>query len=243
MAVRRKTAATAPPPASVFDDSPSEHIFIGGDDFSTAPTDVARTVAETVRLKNHLRHVGTELTFYEEGVVRITHYRRDKPAEPFLIDMRFLDPVPQIETVIAKRWWKATLGAAGAAVLAALLLRFELLYPFALAIVGLASLAAAVCLYLGLYLSYESTEFYTSHGRAPVLRLVANLGSIKKYRALLPTLSRAIDEAVERVGEDTAAYLRAEMREHYRLRGDGVLSNEICAAGTGRILAQFDVRI
>jgi len=243
MVSRPKTAAPAPPSADVFDDSPSEHIFIGGDDFATPPAEAARTVASTVRLNNPMRHVGTEFTFYEEGVVKVTHYRRGKSGEPFLIDMRFLDPVPRIVRVIAKRWLKATLSCTGVAALAAVLLRFEVLYPFALAVVGLAGLAAIACLYMSVYSSYESTEFYTSHGRARVLRLVANLGSMKKYRALVPTLSRAIDEAVERIGEDTAAYLRAEMREHYRLRGDGVLSNEICAAGTGRILAQFDVRI
>ena len=42
---------------------------------------------------------------------------------------------------------------------------------------------------------------------------------------------------------DTAAYLRAEMREHYRLRGNGVLENDECARGTGRILAQFDIQL
>jgi hypothetical protein len=33
--------------------------------------------------------------------------------------------------------------------------------------------------------------------------------------------------------------LRAEMREHYRLRGDGILDDE-CSEGTGRILVHFD---
>ena len=76
-----------------------------------------------------------------------------------------------------------------------------------------------------------------------MLELVANFGSIKKFRAFVPALSRAIEEAAERIGVDTAAFLRAEMREHYRLRGDGVLDNDECAKGTGRILAQFDVQL
>jgi hypothetical protein len=76
-----------------------------------------------------------------------------------------------------------------------------------------------------------------------VLELIANFGAIKKYRALVPTLSQAIEEAAERIGSDTAAYLRAEMREHYRLRGAGVLDTDECAKGTGRILAQFDVQL
>jgi hypothetical protein len=58
----------------------------------------------------------------------------------------------------------------------------------------------------------------------------------------VPQLRRAIEEAAARNGTDTAAYLRAEMREHYRLRGDGVLDGDACAQGTGRILAQFDLQ-
>ena len=38
----------------------------------------------------------------------------------------------------------------------------------------------------------------------------------------MPELSRAIEEAAEKITGDTSAYLRAEMREHYRLRGEGV---------------------
>jgi hypothetical protein len=106
-----------------------------------------------------------------------------------------------------------------------------------------AALAALVALFVAVYRSYERAEFCTIHGRAPVLRLVANLGSLEKLRALVPALSQAIGEAGDRFGEDTSAYLRAEMREHYRLRGVGVLSTAACAESTGRILAQFDSRI
>jgi hypothetical protein len=93
------------------------------------------------------------------------------------------------------------------------------------------------------YRSCERTAFATIHGRARVLELVANFGSLKKFRAFVPVLSAAIEEAAERIGDDTAAFLRAEMREHYRLRGDRVLSNQSCADSTGRILAQFDVQL
>ena len=122
-------------------------------------------------------------------------------------------------------------------------MRFDALYAFAATALGIAALTTAVTLYVGLYLSHEKIEFSTLHGRVAVLELIANFGSVKKYRAFVPILSRAVEEAAERIGTDTAAYLRAEMREHYRLRGDGVLDNDECARGTGRILAQFDVQL
>ena len=80
------------------------------------------------------------------------------------------------------------------------------------------------------------------HGRANVLTLVASFGSMRKFRACVPELRRAIDEAAARNGDDAAAYLRAEMREHYRLHKDGILDHAECAAGTARILAQFDAQ-
>jgi hypothetical protein len=127
--------------------------------------------------------------------------------------------------------------------LAAFLLRFDAFYTVAVWLLGVAGIATAGTLYVGIYSSHEKIQFCTLHGRAAVLELVANLGSIKKFHAFVPKLCRAIDEAADRIGTDTAAYLRAEMREHYRLRGDGVLENDECARGTGRILAQFDVQL
>jgi hypothetical protein len=151
--------------------------------------------------------------------------------------------VPKIERVLAMRWLTAAFGCGALTVLAAFLTRFDALHTAALCALGIAALATAVALYVGIYASHERIEFCTLHGRAAVLELVANLGSIKKFRAFVPRLCRAIEEAAERIGTDTAAYLRAEMREHYRLRGDGVLDNDECARGTGRILAQFDVQL
>ena len=77
-------------------------------------------------------------------------------------------------------------------------------------------------------------------GRDPssvALLAVSKTWPAADVRALTPS------EAAERIGVDTAAYLRAEMREHYRLRGDGVLDNDACARGTGSILAQFDLQL
>jgi len=237
-----KTAATAITLPSV-DDSPSEHIYIGGDDFNADPASTAQTVHKKVTLNNPVRHARSEMTFYAEGVLKVTASRKGKRIEPFFLDLRFLDPVPKIERTIATRWLYAALGCGATAALAAFLLRFDVLYVAAAVVLALALVAGGVALYIGIYASHEKIEFYTMHGRASVLRLVANFGSLRKFRAFLPVLSQAIDEASENIGADTSAYLRAEMREHYRLRGGGILSQESCAAGTGRILAQFDVQI
>jgi hypothetical protein len=229
-------------PASTPADLPSEHIYIASED-STNPAAAARTLRDAIVLRNPIRHTGMELGLFEEGFLKVTALRRGNADEPFFLDLRFVDPVPKLERVVAARWLLAALGCGTIAGLAGFLMRFDALYLIATGALGIAALGAAVTLYVGLYLSHERTEFCTLHGRVPVLQLVANFGAIKKHRALVPVLSRAIEEAAERIGADTAAYLRAEMREHYRLRGAGVLDNDDCYKGTGRILAQFDVQL
>lgn len=242
MVSKKRTAhATSPPP--VVAAGPAEHIYIGSEEISPDPAAAAKTPRATAVLRNSLRRSGAELTLFDEGYLKVTLLRNGEAGVPFFLDLRFLDPVPTIERVVAIRWLAAALGLGATAALAGFLLRFDALHLAALWIAGAAAVASAVALYVGIYLSHETTEFCTLHGRARVLRFVANLGSIKRFRAFVPKLCRAIDEAAERIGTDTAAHLRAEMREHYRLRRDGVIDNDECASGTGRILAQFDVRL
>jgi hypothetical protein len=244
MAPPPKTASTAqkmPPRAEP--SSPSEHIYIGSDDFSADPATVARTAREEIVLRNAIRRTGAELTLYDEGYLKVKQLARGDAEAPFFLDLRFIDPVPKIERVIAVRWLTAAFGCAAVAALAGFLTRFDALHAAAAWALGASLLATAGALYVGLYSTHEKIEFHTLHGRAAALRLVANFGSIRKFHALVPKLCQAIEEAAERIGADTAAYLRAEMREHYRLRGEGVLGNDECARGTGRILAQFDVQI
>lgn len=232
-------STSSPAPAG----APAEHIYIGSDDSTTEPKAAARTPHATVILRNPIRRAAAELTLYEEGYLKATMLAGGNSDVPFFLDLRFIDPVPKIERVIAMRRLAAALGCGALTALAAFLLRFDALFGIALWALGTAGLATAVALYAGVYASHEKIEFCTLHGRAAVLRLVANFGSIRKHRAFVPQLCRAIEEAAERIGTDTAAYLRAEMREHYRLRRDGVLDNDECARGTGRILAQFDVQL
>jgi hypothetical protein len=242
MVARNKTVPSAAT-LSTAAQQQGEHIYIESEDLSSNPAAAARSLRETVVLRNPIRRSGAELALFDEGFLKITPLRNKDTDQPFFLDLRFVDPVPKLERVIAVRWLTAALGCGALMALAAFLMRFDVLYPFAAALLGCATLAAGITIYVGLYLSHEKTEFCTLHGRTTVLELVANFGSIKKFRAFVPALSQAIEEAAERIGVDTAAFLRAEMREHYRLRSDGVLDNDECARGTGRILGQFDVQL
>ena len=224
----------------MLDTSPSEHIYIGSEE-APNPATAARTIAEKITLKNPLRGTRTELTLFAEGFVKIRQFRGKRKTERFDLDLHYVDPVPSMTRTIAVRTLYFTLGAAVLALVAGLLAQFPTLRPFVLPAAFVAASIALGALGVVLHRSYEKIEFVTLHGRAPVLGLVANLGAIGRFRAAVPVLSRAIEEAADEIGHDNSAYLRAEMREHYRLRGEGVLSQQICADCTGRILAQFDV--
>jgi hypothetical protein len=219
----------------------TEHILISSDEASDP--NAAQTVRERWRLGNPLRRQSTEITVFEGGYVEVAQRGARSSAAPFRLDLRYLDPIPSITQVIATRAWWTAAGCAATALGAFALVYFTSLGAVA-ASFGLGAAAAALAATaIALDRSHETIEFCTLHGRARVLVLVANFGAIKPFRAFVPELSRAIEEAAEEIGGDTSSFLRAEMREHYRLRGGGVLSVGTCAESTGRILAHFDVQL
>jgi hypothetical protein len=220
----------------------AEHISIGSDDVSDPQS--ASRVREHIELRNRLLHKVTEVTLYEEGVVEIVEQTRGARGDAFRLDLQYLDPIPSIRLVLAKRaLWIALAAAALAGLVSLLADLLPSIGPAAVVAAVLAAVTAIGALAVGVYRSHETVEFYTLHGRARVLQLVANVGAIKRFRSFVPRLSAAIEESAERIAHDASAYLRAEMREHYRLRGAGVLSRDACAESTGRILAHFDVQL
>jgi hypothetical protein len=154
--------------------------------------------------------------------------------------LRYLDSVPTIDTYFAKRTFQVALGLGGVGALAFLIGQFEALASYALPGAAIAAAAAVATALVGAYRSHQRIVFQTLHGRSPALRLHAGFGVRRRYHAILPLLSEAIEVASEDIGNDTAVFLRQEMREHYRLRGDGVLTPEDCDTGTCKILQQFD---
>jgi hypothetical protein len=240
------TSSRTPRPASaaeVPELSESEHIFIGSEDLSRDPKLANRAIGRA-EMRNPLRHTVWEITLFEEGIVEIVERTRAERAEAFRLDLQYLDPIPSIRFVVAKRAFWLALGAAAAAGGALLLADLlPIIGPAALVAAVLAGLTALGAAAFGIYRSHETIEFHTLHGRARVIKLVANVGAIKRFRAFVPKLSGAIEESAERISQDASAYLRAEMREHYRLRGAGVLSSDECAESTGRILSYFDVQL
>jgi hypothetical protein len=230
------------PPASEYaglDESKSEHIYLADEVGAEAATE-PKTVVEKIELRDRLRGVVTRITLYDEGFLRLDEARRGKGTRSHRVDLRYLDPVPVQRRYYPKPLLKVAAICAGVAGLAALLALFPAVRHFALPVAFVVAGASFATFLLFVYLSHEKIVFRTMHGRAAALTLSAGLGCVRRLRAVLPTVIRSIGDAEEAIGEDTTIFLRAEMREHYRLRGDGILSEQECSDSTGRILVHFD---
>jgi hypothetical protein len=222
---------------SAVDESRTEHIYLS--DETADDTVSPKTVRETVEIRDRVRGVGLRITLYAEGFLRLEE-TRGRRTRTYNINLRYLDPVPTQHRHYAKRTLKISAILAGIGALAATLVAFPSMATIAVAAAAAAGTVAFGTFLLFVYWSHQQVVFRTMHGRAAALTLTAGLGRIRRLRNVLPIIINAIGDAEDDIGEDTTVFLRAEMREHYRLRTDGVLSDEECSDSTGRILGQFD---
>ena len=199
-------------------------------------------VSEEVEIRDRLRGRRTRVRLFMEGWADV-EIERGRRSSSHRVDLRFLDPVPMTQRCYPVGLLKATGIIAVITAVCAVPAWFGWLFAYSLPATIAGASLTAVALFVAWYLSHEKIVFRTLHGRAAAIRFGAGLGTMRRFRRLVPRIIEAIADAAESIQEETAVYLRAEMREHYRLRGDGVISEEECAASTERILGEFDEQI
>jgi len=192
-----------------------------------------------VEIRDRLRGRRTSVRLFLEGWADI-EFERGRHAGSHRIDLRFLDPIPATQRCYPVTLLKATGIVAAITTICAVPAWYGWLANYLLPATIAGAALTAVALFVAWYLSHEKIVFRTLHGRAAVIRFGAGLGTMRRFHRLVPKLIEAIADAAESMHEETAVYLRAEMREHYRLRGDGIISEDECAASTERILGEFD---
>jgi hypothetical protein len=221
-----------------FDETIAEHISLGDED--NARRDQPPTLREEFELRDRFRHRETRIALYDQGFLRIIERRNGKQKRRHQLDLRYFDPTPVVSRHFPLRLMRATAAAGGLTLILGTLAGFGLLglvtIPGSL-ILGTVTL---IGLFVCLQMSHTRFAFYTLHGRAEVLRITAGFGCVGRYRKVLPSLINAIEDACNDISDDMLVYLRAEMREHYRLRSEGILSEADCSDSTSRILAHFD---
>jgi hypothetical protein len=198
-----------------------------------------RRVRDHLRLDNKSRGIATEFTFFEKGFLGVREERRGDSGEEVLIDLRHLDPRPVLSRSFAGKSLAVGLCSIGLGLLiGAVAYAFSLPAVVSVPAIGTAFATGAVALWLFVQRTCNEVTFRTKHAQTEVLTLTANLGCFRAYRAFVPKLVSAINEA-RATNADKNQQLKDETREHYRLRDQGALSDEDCGTGTRRILALF----
>lgn len=224
----------------MFDALASEHILLESTDAEVETASGPGALRARVMLINRMRRASTELKLYEHGYLGVCEQRAGSREPERRVALRHIDPRPTLTRRAAKTALSTALcslalaSAAGALAYNSVTPAISL--SAAVASLLTAVLAAAYCLYR----AQERVQFVTRHGRVAVVTLVANFGCFRACRASVPRLVAAIEAAASRAGGDKNSQLRAEVREHYRLRESGFLSADECMSAVRRILDRFD---
>ena len=213
----------------------TEHILIESDDVDIDVTHTPPQIPQQrFLIKNRSHALETELTLFEGGWISVRQHRRSRPGEARLIHLQHVDPTPEVSRYVARRSMQATIGLSILGIGSGILVYFS--QYLTITVPATLALIFAACAYR----TQKRVTFYTRHGRAPIIELLGTLGSFRELRRIVPKLGEAIAEAAESAPKERTRLLRSEMREHYRLRESGIISEEVCGVCTQRILNQFE---
>lgn len=216
----------------------TEHIYI--EDELSASIEEPQTISSRTRLRNRVTDIVTELTFYREGFLRVRTGTSRKPLKNYLLELRFIDPIPTRRHRLAMPCLWTSAGSAVAAALAWVILPLAGLESYAFTATTLLGTLATVALMLFVYRSDETHVFYTAVGKTEVLVLTGSFGCLRRSRNAAQAIEGAVKGSqCEAAVREDIRYLKAEMKAHYRLAETGAISRQACSAGTSLILARF----
>ena len=228
-----KTASANSP----YDNPDTEHIYIGDEfpDQAAEPT----TIRRREYLRNHVLRSITEVTFFEEGFLKIREGNKKSLLKEHVVELRFLDSDPVVRKRIATSWLWSLLGAGALAVLSLAALPKAGFPGYAMPVAGVLAALAVLSLAMFVYRSQVTHQFRTASGKAGVVSLTGSLGCVRRARVMSFEVREAIARARADSGVHDVRYLRAEMQAHYKLAETGVISREACSDGTALILSKF----
>lgn len=217
----------------------SEHISLQADPTSVRaepnPRRPLRKYKFTARGRNFTQSVAVLPDYH----VLVATQRSGSTITEHTADLRFIDPRPVGIRKIATPFLYAGIAAT---VLALLDIALSLEAPAVasglggwFAALGLSSLALG-CFGLCIYLTTESLVFLSVHGRARVISIVGRVGTIRRANECAADIAKQIGLVESEYQKTPQKYLRDEMREHFRLHEEHVLSDEQYDDAKGRIL-------
>lgn len=220
-----------------FHDLTTEHIVIE-DEFAN-PADDLKVVREREYLRNHVQRTITEITFYEEGFLKIREGNKKTLLKEHILELRFIDPEPILVRQIAMPCLWSSLGLAVLALFAGVLLPATQIPQYAAPAATILAAFALLLFFVFVYRSKISHIFCTASGKTDVVSLCGSIGCFRQAQKMAVKVRKAIEGACEDSGVHDVRYLRAEMQAHYRLAETGVITREECSDGTALILSKF----
>ena len=224
--------------AEEIDYADAEHICLEGERIDTASSQESGAVCFDTTIKRMGHSEWARLTLFDQGLLRVRRGSRRKTRADYTVDVRFVDPAGFMSRRVAWRWLGAGAGLliTGAATLWGAL-------SWAAAPWWLTSLAAVViaagivsCLIFA-HRTGDRLRFASVHGRAELLQINGGLGLARRLKTFSAALKACVTSARNSGNIHQPGFLRDEMREHQRLRIEGILSDEDFEQAKVRILS------
>jgi hypothetical protein len=217
----------------------TEHILLESDTREVPELRTARKVHSRLRVDSRLRRRAIELTLIDYYYLSVRTWQPRRAVSQYVLDLRFVDPALRLSRHIAWRWMAVS------AVLATL--AFAVAWRIGsssttwwrhdwLALLGsLYGLAACAAL-VSIYRTTQTLALFSVNGQARLLALTGRLGTFRTLRRFSRQLAAHLRVSVRARRSSRSEHLRDEMREHFRLKDAGVLSEQEYETSKQRIL-------
>lgn len=218
----------------------TEYILLESDVREVPEPGRARKVHAALHCFGRLRRRGLELAIIDYYYLAVRTGRAGLLRE-YVLDLRFIDGSLGLTRHFPWRCIAAALALAMAAAFSAWWIGSSTLpwwqhkwLPMFGATFALTVCACLVCAWR----MTETLSLHSVHGRAALLEYTGGLGTLRMAHQFTRKLAAHIQLAIAARRSSESEHLRDEMREHFRLKEAGVLSEEQYEASKARILAQ-----
>jgi hypothetical protein len=218
----------------------SEHILLESEERDVPDWGRARITHAAWHCRSRLRLHRLELAIIDYYYLAV-RTRRSGSVRDYVLDLRFVERSIRERRHIPWKCLLATLALAGAALITLGQVISSTAHPWWHHRLLLCATTLGLTACSGLVCAWRTTEAWSlrsRHGGATFLEFTGGLGTLRSSRKFARKLTAHIEFAVADRKATRAERLRDEMREHFRLKEAGVLSQEQYEASKAQILAQ-----
>jgi hypothetical protein len=217
-----------------------EHISLESDAATSRPAPNTAKPLIRFELGDDERNATSAICVLRDQHVAIETIDADGANDRYTVDLRYVDPRPAGVRKVAWPWLYTGIVLGALTAIAAALYSFApsvskaiggLYTPIGL---GVLTIAAFVLAYR---YSREFVVFVSAHGRVRLITIRGGLGTIRRVQPCTAEIAKHVKVArLQAASQPRPAYLRDEMREHTRLREQGILTEQDYANARARIL-------